>query len=172
MKTTIVPAQVTTVEDKVAGNLTFTQLLLMTLPVFVCGALFILLPPKFQPTPLKLSLAVTISLVCIALAVRIKGKLLLGWLIIMTRYSVRPRHYLFNKNDMYLRHRSQTLQMPTDTKDEQTEEQVPSWLPGQRQLAERVRIEHAIADPQAKFRFKTEKGVLRVYIREIKKESI
>ena len=41
MRTTVVPAQVTTVEDKIAGNLGLSQLLLLTLPVFGGSALFL-----------------------------------------------------------------------------------------------------------------------------------
>ena len=48
MKTAIVPAQVTTVEDKVAGNLNLTQLLLIASPVFVRGVIYAVFPPSFE----------------------------------------------------------------------------------------------------------------------------
>jgi len=45
MKTTTVPAQVTTVEDRLAGNLSLTQLLLLVCPVFVSCLIYVVFPP-------------------------------------------------------------------------------------------------------------------------------
>lgn len=172
MKTTIVPAQITTVEDKVAGNLSFTQLLLMTIPVFLDGALFVLFPPLFKLTPLKLTIGVVLAVVCMLLSIRIKGKILLTWIAVITRYNVRPRHYIFNKNDLHLRdyeqksNQSVISQKQRVTKAPETPKPLPIPTP------EMVRLESAVTDPRSKFHFKATKGGLRVYIREVKEERV
>lgn len=171
MKTTVVPAQVTTVEDKVAGNLSFTQLLLLVTPVFIIGAIFALLPPLFDFSLLKLVISIIVAIVCMSLAIRIKGKILLSWVAIITKYRSRPMHYLYNKNDMHLRKSEQQTEEATETKSKDTEEAV-TFIPSFISTKELVRLETAIEDTRANFHFKVRKGGLRVHIREIKKEII
>jgi hypothetical protein len=170
MKATIVPAQITSVEDKIAGNLTLTQLLLLIAPVFVGGGAYGILPPTFDIAAYKIVLIIIFAAISGTLAIRIKGKILLLWLVVVLNYCLRPRYYIFNKNDSYLRE-SATEKAPkeetmatqaTDVKEEQ---------PHTRSLdiADAARLQHLIADPQAKLHFKTDKkGVLRVHITEIK----
>jgi hypothetical protein len=168
MKTTIVPAQVTTVEDKIAGNLNFTQLLLLVTPVFISGALFAFLPPFMNLRGYKIAISMLIAVVCMTLAVRIKGKILLVWISIIGRYNLRPRYYLYNKNDLHLRlEPKQKAEVAIDTKTKAKKAEVAKVddLP----LTELVRLENVVSDPRAKFHFKaTKKGGLRVYIQEIK----
>jgi len=172
MKTTIVPAQVTTVEDKVAGNLSFTQLLLMITPVFLDGALFALFPPFMKVTVPKLVICATLATICLLLAIRIKGKLLLQWIAVISTYNIRPKYYIFNKNDLYLRNDIQSLQAQ-DTTLEPVVAQVEATIPKQFiPTPEMVRLETAVADPRAMFHIRAEKGGLRVYIREVKEESV
>lgn len=45
MRMTVVPAQITTVEDRIIGNLGFSQILLLIVPLFVSAGVFVLLPP-------------------------------------------------------------------------------------------------------------------------------
>lgn len=168
MKTTVVPAQVTTVEDKIAGNLNFTQLLLMTTPVFLSGAIFAFVPPFLRLRSYKVIICTLLTLVCLTLAIRIKGKILLLWISIIGRYNIRPRYYLYNKNDSYLRHEPITRHEAVPVKAEPTIEKDTVLLKDV-PLTELVRLEDAVADPRAKFHFKTtKKGGLRVYIQEIK----
>jgi PrgI family protein len=169
MKTTIVPAQVTTVEDKIAGNLNFTQLLLLTAPVFLSGALFAFLPPFMSFRSYKLVICVMVALVCMTLAIRIKGKILLLWVSIIGRYNLRPRYYIFNKNDSHLRTEPNKKQKAVPEKATKAKsidnQEVKRDVP----LTEMVRLEDAVADPRAKFHFKTtKKGGLRVFISEVK----
>ncbi len=37
------------------------------------------------------------------LSIRIKEKLVLNWLLIFIRYNSRPKYYIFNKNDAFMR---------------------------------------------------------------------
>jgi hypothetical protein len=168
MKTTIVPAQVTTVEDKIAGNLNFTQLLLLVTPVFISGALFAFLPPFMNLRGYKIVISVLIAVVCMTLAIRIKGKILLVWISIIGRYNMRPRYYLYNKNDLHLRvEPKQKVDVAIDSKAKVNKAEIVEVddLP----LTELVRLENVVSDPRSKFHFKaTKKGGLRVYIQEIK----
>lgn len=172
MKTTVVPAQVTTVEDKVAGNLSFTQLLLIISPVFIGGGVFILLPPLLGFSYLKLLICSILAAICMTLAIRVKGKILLQWIVVLAKYNSRPRLYLFNKNDSYLR---QHLEKPGITEIEQATdkheviaEPATELLP----VHQLVQAENAISDPNRKFHLKRVKGGLRVVITEAEKESI
>lgn len=168
MKSTVVPAQVTTVEDKIAGNLTFNQMLLMTTPVFVSGVIFAFLPPFMSLSGYKLLLAVTFAVVCLTLAIRIKGRIVMSWIMILSKYNVRPRYYIYNKNDLHLR--SATDEKTEDTLG-QTHAKKVSIKPQNIKLPMKkiVWAEEVATNPSAQLEFKTtKKGDLRVYIQEIK----
>jgi hypothetical protein len=98
MKITVVPAQVTTVEDRVAGNLGFSQLALFALPVFGGALLYAILPPSMEYSLYKIIVVGVIAIISGILAIRIKGKIILLWLVVLLRYNLRPKLYLFNKN--------------------------------------------------------------------------
>ena len=73
MRSTVVPAQVTTVEDRIMGNLGFSQLALLVLPVFIAAAIFAGLPPVMHGSLYKYVASVVVALIMGFLAVRIKG---------------------------------------------------------------------------------------------------
>ena len=172
MKTTVVPAQITTIEDKIAGNLSVTQLMLLIAPVLLTGLLFSIAPPMLKLTGYKLLITVMFGLSCITLAVRIKGTLLLHWLITISRYNLRPQIHVLNKNDNYLRYTELPLFSEPElaTTDEETVDPAPSLK--QMATTELVRLESAIGDPRAKFQLLVKKGGLHVSIQEIKEDSI
>lgn len=103
MRTTVIPAQITTVEDTIAGNLTLTQILLLLAPVLVSTAIYAVLPQKLTFTAYKIPLVIAVSLVSILFALRIKGRLVLNWLIILAGYLFRPHLFVFNKNTLFTR---------------------------------------------------------------------
>lgn len=103
MKTTVVPAQITTVEDRIIGNLTFAQILMLIVPLITSTAIYAVLAPRLHLSAVKAILIVIQFVIFDLLAVRINGKILADWLIIFTRYSRRPRVYLFTKNDLTTR---------------------------------------------------------------------
>jgi hypothetical protein len=123
MRSTIVPAQITTVEDTVAGNLSVVQLILLCAPLFAGGAIFVLLPPFFIGSAYKITLVAVIAAIFWVMAIRIKDRLVLEWTITIGRYNLRPRRYLFNKNDAYLRTDMavQPAQIIQDTASETTQ---------------------------------------------------
>ena len=98
MKMTVVPAQVTTVEDRIIGNLGFSQILLLIVPVFAAAGIFVLLPPFMGGALYKYVIMGVVTLLFGLLSIRIKGKILALWLVTVLRYNLRPKYYLFNKN--------------------------------------------------------------------------
>lgn len=99
MKTTVVPAQITTVEDRIAGNFTFAQIFLMIISLILGTVIYVVLPPRMHLGSLKLTLIVFQFLLIGGLAIRINGKIIAEWLATYFRYSKRPRQYVFTKND-------------------------------------------------------------------------
>lgn len=97
MKVAIVPAQVTTIEDKIIGSLSSKQSLLLVGPVFGTGLLLALAPPYMAISAYKLVFILITALISALLAIRFKSKLILEWLIIGLRYRMRPRIYVYNK---------------------------------------------------------------------------
>ena len=97
MKISVVPAQITTVEDRIAGNLNFTQILLLSVPQFFSAFLFLIIPPIGHFSILKLVVALIIIACSSILALRIKDKILMD--IIKTRliYFFRPHIYVYRK---------------------------------------------------------------------------
>lgn len=100
MRTTVIPAQITSVEDKIAGNLNFTQLLLLVVPVILNCLIYTLLPERMQLNTYKGILMALSFVVFATLAIRVKGKVLVSWLILIMQYNLRPKYYLFEKNDL------------------------------------------------------------------------
>jgi hypothetical protein len=103
MRSQPIPAQITTVEDKIAGNLNLTQIILLMVPVFFTTIAYAIFPPQMHLAVYKLPLVLLVLIISLVLSMRIKGKVVLNWLVIVLGYNLRPRYYLFNKNDTYLR---------------------------------------------------------------------
>ena len=108
MRTTIIPAQITTVEDKIAGSLNMTQILILMAPILWTAFIYILLMPSMKLTSLKLVLIIISTATSGILALRIKDKIVAEWLGVLLKYRLRPKYYLFNKNDLMGR----TLDIP------------------------------------------------------------
>jgi len=167
MKVTVVPAQVTTVEDRIIGNLGFSQMLLMVVPVFASAALFVILPPFMGNALYKYIIMGVMAALCCILAVRVKGKILASWIILILRYNVRPKYYLFNKN-------VSTLRESYTSKQEKVAE-APAPVKKKVQPV-RLRLDQpvtakllaTIENPAAKVRFETGKrGTLHVRLTEV-----
>jgi len=167
MKTTIVPAQVTTVEDKIAGNISMHQLLLLVVPIFIGSGLFVILPPFFSYAVYKVVMIAIIASICALLAIRIRGKILLFWLAVLLKYNLRPRYYIFNKNDSYLRE-DYDLTIQKEIEEEEEQGGMVYSLAPALSLSEVVTAEQLLANPNANFRLEiNKKGRLSVHITEI-----
>lgn len=167
MKRSTVPAQITTVEDTILGNLTALQLVLLVFPICFGFISFAVLPPNFHFVLYKLVTMLVLLLVGAILQMRIKDKLLLMWIITVIRYNVRPRFYIYNKNDAYGR------DMQREDKDVKQQQTVAAPTPAAPKLPkiaipEAVKLEEIMSDPRAKLRFKAGKKGLHVVINEIK----
>lgn len=104
MKSVVVPAQITTVEDKIAGSLNFIQIILLVFSLIIGTAFYGLIPPKLHLSTLKIILVAIEFAIFGTLALRYKGRIIADWLVIYLRFKARPRVYIFDKNDIVSRH--------------------------------------------------------------------
>lgn len=172
MKTQSIPAQITTVEDKIAGNLSFTQIVLLMVPIFWLMLIYTILPPYMHFSLYKFPLLFIVGLVSLGLAIRIKDKIVLNWLVILLKYNLRPRYYLFNKNDTSMRTmslitiKSDKRRVKTKSQTKVTEKASNTSI----SLGELVKLEGLLSDPQYSFSVKSQKkGALHVAFEQNKK---
>ena len=114
MKHVSIPAQITTVEDRIIGNLTLTQLSLLATPIFIDFGLYATLPKPMHLYLYKLPLMFIVTSVTFTLAIRLKGKLILFWVITLARFKFRAKVYVFNKNNLYFRVSPEPLEPTVD----------------------------------------------------------
>ena len=100
MKVSIVPAQITTVEDRITANLSFTQLILLSIPLFLTALIFFLFPPIDTFSLYKLVVSILITSVSASLAIRVKDKLLLDLIKLRAKYALRPNLYVYRKQGL------------------------------------------------------------------------
>ena len=100
MRTTIIPAQITTVEDKIAGSLNFAQILLLMTPILWGTLVYAVFIPGMKLAPYKISLVLIVTTLSLVLALRVKEKIVAEWIRVLLRYKLRPKFYIFNKNDL------------------------------------------------------------------------
>lgn len=103
MRTTVIPAQVTTVEDTIAGNLNLTQIVLLVASLFINTFVYVLVPEQMSFSIPKLILMAIIFAVFVFLSFRIKGRVVISWLVILSAYAFRSHIYIFTKNTLFAR---------------------------------------------------------------------
>ncbi len=167
MKVTVVPAQVTTVEDRIAGSLSFSQLLLLSVPVFGGGLLYVVLPPYTATSVYKIVVITMLAMLCGVLAVRIRGKIVLQWVSALLRYNLRPKYYLFNKNSVVYREDSKPVDHSGSAPESITEKVRPrAHL--RLGFSDAMQIMATIDNPASQLRFETtKKGGLSVRLTEV-----
>lgn len=169
MKVTVVPAQVTTVEDRIMGSLSLSQLMILLLPVFIGAALFASLPPMMESALYKYVAIGIFSVICLVLSIRIKGKIIALWIVTILRYNLRPKYYLYNKNVTTLRREYAAVKDESETKEKAQSSMKPVVSPKMNQL-ETARVLAAIENPVSNLRFETtKKGGLYVRLTEVEK---
>ncbi len=172
MKYAIVPAQIMTVEDRITGNLSLPQMILLFAPVCVAIIAYIGLPPIYRYDAYKVAIVFSAALICGLSAIRIKGRILIAWAAVLLSYNLRPRYHIYDKNDSYLRESPATIEAQEKPAEkvapEKTEEMTASLLT----VADFVQLERILADPRANVRFTNKKGQLRVRATEVKQETI
>jgi hypothetical protein len=101
--------------------------------------------------------------------IRIKGKIVLLWLIVILRYRLRPSYYVFNKNATAGRDQP-SKDVIQDNEAENEEKAVkPRLAFPLLSTAEITRVQTLMDNPAANIMFKTtKKGGLNVLITEVK----
>ncbi len=166
MKVTVVPAQITTVEDRVTGNLGMSQMILLAVPIFGGSALFAGLPPVMASALYKYIVIGIITVISCILAIRIKGRILLLWLVMILRYNLRPAYYLYDKRSSVFREVYAPIKdsMPKVAARKKAKVQTLPHI----STTDAARIMSLIENPAANLRFATNKrGGLYVRITEI-----
>lgn len=164
MRTTVIPAQITTVEDRIAANLNLTQIILLLASLFVATFIYAVFPHRLSLTFYKYPLFVINFIIFITLSLRIKGRVVLNWLFVLSTYYFRPRYYVFNKNDITLRN----VIMPAfqlKKKSKAAAFSKETRVVKKIKLAEQMIAENILNNPNAKISFK--KGGVNVYVQEI-----
>ncbi len=159
-RTTAVPAQITTVEDKIIGSLSMMQLILLGSALIGSGLLFLFFAPASRISILKIVLLVVLNLLCCGSAFRYKDELLVKWAVLGLRYTSRPRRWVYDKNSVYAR---PLRQIETKTAAEKLVAKEVTYEPiDALDTPARVRLEHLMRDPAAQVRFVNTKGGMKV----------
>jgi len=167
MKQSIVPAQITTVEDRVLGNLTPYQAGLISAPLVLGVLFYATLPPHFHLKLYKIGIIVGLELIGAILSIRVDDQMLVFWLITRLRYNLRPRYYIYDKNSTYLRNTTDFAPVTAEKKAVKAETEAPE-IP-EVAVRDAVRIEEIMADERVNLRFKTTRnGRLHVVANEVK----
>lgn len=168
MKITVVPAQITTVEDRVAANLSISQLMLLSAPMFIGALFYSILPPSMEFSLYKLIVISILTISCLALAIRIGGRIVLLWLILILRYNLRPKYYVLDKRSVFARDEkadARSLSKKGSIKKTTNTKLVKLPRIGSR---ESTLIYTSLNNPISRLNFKTnKKGTLNVCIAEI-----
>lgn len=164
MKTTVVPAQITTVEDRIAGNLTFPQIVLLIIPLITSAAIYVVFPQKMHFSTAKIILIAFQFIFFCGLAIRFRGKILADWLVIYLRFMARPRRYVFTKNDMAARNGYIKLDEKLIVEEEKTEEK--HFHIEELKTTERIQVDRLLENPELSLSFKIAKrGGIDVHLK-------
>lgn len=167
MKATIVPAEVTSVEDKITANLSMSQLILFAMPMFMGALMYWILPPSMDYSPYKLVVIGLITVISFILAIRINGKIVLLWIITISRYNRRPKLYLFDKRTVYAREDYPEVKQEVRHKAA-TKKQSDFSVQPKLSIRESDFVYSTLNDPIKRLNFETnKKGELNVRITEV-----
>lgn len=171
MRTQVIPAQITTVEDKIVGNLNLTQLFILISPILVITGVYAFLPPTMKIVSYKVSIFIISIISAIALSLRIKGKVVINWLGILFTYNLRSKYYVYNKNEPLFRE----MALPHTEKKRANSVKMVSVdenkeiLPKSK-IKELASFENLLDQNEVDFRYKTgKKGGINVAFDQIKR---
>ena len=107
------------------------------------------------------------TLVFLLLALRIKGKVILNWIVIITTYSFRPQYYVFNKNDMTDR---EIIVEDVVKKTKVYTKQKAKVIEKRHNasLSDVMAVERVLLNPNQNVRFAFKKGGINVHVSENK----
>jgi hypothetical protein len=168
MRISIVPAQITTVEDKIAGNISVQQAALLGIPLLFGFVVALVFPPSGQFVAYKIAIVATLFVICGSLAIRIKGRIVAKWLKLFAIYSARPRYYIYDKNTSYLRDDNLDNFAETETVKTAPTIKKPKLQVKKIAAHEFARLEGFALDTRAGMKFEVgKKGELNVRITEV-----
>jgi hypothetical protein len=168
MRTSIVPAQMTTIEDKIAGNISVQQAMLLGAPLLFGFIIALVFPPSGQFVVYKIAIVLGLFTICGSIAVRIKDRIVAQWLKLFVIYSARPLHYIYDKNSTYLRD-TEPIEVASEEVVESQRVKKPIITPSNISPKEFVRLEQFATDIRAGMKFEVgKKGELNVRITEVK----
>lgn len=168
MRVSVVPAQVTTVEDRIIGCLGFMQILILVSAI-LCGAgVFVVLPPMMGEAWYKYGIIAAVLTVGSILSIRVRGVVLAHWVGIIVRYNQRPMYYVADKNTTAYRQRDKDkddqAHMPVHTSPGTVSRHQPVHL----DASARAKARAVIDDPAAHIRIATDKkGGVHVRITQV-----
>jgi hypothetical protein len=169
MRISIVPAQITTVEDKIAGNVSVQQAMLLGIPILFGFIIALLFPPSGQFVAYKIAIVIALFAICGSLAIRIKDRIVAQWLKLFVIYAARPLHYVYDKNSSYLRTPDMTGEpIQEEAEDAQATKKL-TFVQNNISPKEFVRLEQFATDARAGIKFEVgKKGELNVHVTEVK----
>ncbi|MEP7167451.1 MAG: hypothetical protein ABI758_05730 [Candidatus Woesebacteria bacterium] len=150
MRTTNIPAQITTVQDTIAGNLNLTQLILIVLSLFLNTFIYALLPTRLAFTLYKIPFMGIVFVICVGLSFRIKQRIVLEWLGIFATYSLRPHLYVVNKNTDSFR----SIVHPTQRTEKSQAEKVSPSIVKTKSISSFIDYTSLIRNPSLNIRLK------------------
>lgn len=163
-----VPAQITTIEDTIVGNISVQQGLLLMIPVLFGFIITLLFPPFGQFVLYKIVTVIALFMVCGLLAMRIRGRIIAKWIGIFIAYSLRPRYFVYDKNSTYLRPIRKIEPKEVKRTSNVPEVKKPKLKTSGIAAHEFARLEELALDKRTKMRFEVgKKGKLNVRITEI-----
>ncbi len=172
MRTRVIPAQITTVEDKIVGSLNLMQMVILMTPVFFTTLIYAVMPPLMSFVAYKLTISTICFILCLILAMRIKGKVVVDWLSILLRYNLRSKYYIYNKNEASFRE----MHLPVPQIESAVKEtsikvkKTTSVIPITQRVKNLVTLENIVNGQKVAFRYKVnKKGGLNVAFEQIKK---
>mgnify|MGYP001004715505 CR=1 FL=1 len=172
MRVSVVPAQVTTVEDRIIGCLGFMQILILASAI-LCGAgVFVVLPPMMGEAWYKYGIIAAVLTVGSILSIRVRGVILAHWVGIIVRYNQRPMYYVADKNTTAYRQRDKDIDIDIDDQAHMPVHASPSAVschqPVHLDASARAKARAVIDDPAAHIRIATDtKGGVHVRITQV-----
>jgi len=94
MRISIVPAEMTSVKDKIIGNLEIKQILLLVCPLIFAIFTYLAIPPFNKTNSLKIILFIIFSFISSILSINISGELVLEIINNGFKYLIRPKIHL------------------------------------------------------------------------------
>jgi hypothetical protein len=168
VKSVTVPAEITGVKDKIGGYLMLNQVIILSSGLLLDFLIFIALPKFLTINLYKTTLMAIVFAVFGTLSIQYKGEIVLSWLLLILKYNLRPRYYIYDKNSLYLRNVSEP-DFSANQKDTKTVNTKPSSYKSSISTNERLRFKSLEYNKKLSLSFKTVKGDLNVVVSEINK---